>query len=934
MDCSIARQSRFPFFFPIWSSSSKRSQPESAVSASTQTQTPTVQTVPKMGITSTLQRRSTERERSSRDAARKDVTDGMERLVGLDNVKRQLNGVQSYVQICRRHGRDPRSEWYNIAMQGNPGTGKSIVARIYAKMLYSIGITDAETVKETSGSELASKGSEGTQRLIQDIVDAAPSTQTAGVMIVDNPQTLDNSTDSASAEQTLSCMVEAMERPTNRIVVVFTGYPEHIAAFLRDHPRIQRLTCSTLNFADFERHDLLQLLGRRITGEYQGRMQVEGGLEGPYMQVAARRLARGRGKKGFTNAHAVRDLVAHVARRQAQYLTDQTDGMDEVDYFFFSRQDLLGPSPADIRMQSEAWQQLQGLVGQEAVKASVREVFDTLEENYTRELRNQRRLPVRLNRVFTGPQGTGKSTAAKLYMQVLADLGLLNDGEGILSAFGFHENKLTTTAPVKSLFALDNTPSDTLIIEVDSLDGTTVAIPPRYPQDVLDTLTTELTKPRVCTVLIGSTSAVESLLSQLSKSTVGKFEGQVVQFNRLTREQMEQLFQSKVEDNDIDSTPEAFQAAMDILDNARMRRDFDNARAIERLVAVANHNFEDRRARSSEPVERVLQAEDFQPDLVGGHTTLAFRDELRYSIVPDDIISVLKRYHNEMKAAWMQGVEPSARIPYALVFKGAPGTGKRTVAQHLAILYYKMGVLETSDLVECSISDLVHFVGQSPRARSQLDLSRGKVLFIEDAHRLGDSETTLRAMDELVYMLPKHAGQTVVILAGPAAEMDHLLANRPRLASLFQEEIAFRNPTPRECLRLLDRKLDEQGVRGPRTFLTDPKDPTHREFTRAVQILSMFPCWSNERDMDVLVRWMVSACIKDVPLENSNEKSSSNAASVKLVLADEQAMSCMIRLFNLKRDRLRFNQDPKARTLPRILSQPRSTERGGVRFPV
>lgn len=247
-----------------------------------------------------------------------------------------------------------------------------------------------------------------------------------------------------------------------------------------------------------------------------------------------------------------------------------------------------------------------------------------------------------------------------------------------------------------------------------------------------------------------------------------------------------------------------------------------------------------------------------------------------------------------------------------------------------------MGVLETSDLVECSISDLIHFVGGSPRARSQLDLSRGKILFIEDAHRFGESDSTLQAMDELVYLLPRHAGQTVVVLAGPSAEMDHLLANRPRLASLFQEEIVFRNPTPRECLRLLDRKLDEQGVRGPRPFLIDPKEPIYREFTRAVQILSMFPCWSNERDMDVLVRWMVSACIKDAPLENITDEKASNSkpAQVSLTLSDEQAMSCMIRLFNLKRDRLRYNQDPKARTLPRILSQPRSTERGGVRFPV
>ncbi|THC93622.1 hypothetical protein EYZ11_006906 [Aspergillus tanneri] len=866
-----------------------------------------------MGITSTLQRRSTEREQSNREAARREVTDGMEKLVGHENVKRQLNGVQSYVQICRRHGRDPRSEWYNISMQGNPGTGKSIVARMYAKMLYSIGITDTDVVRETAGSELASKGLEGTRQLVQEMVDSAPSAHTAGVLIVDRPHLLDDSTDHSTAELSLACVQDAMERTTGRIIVVFTGSPDDIAVFLRDHPALQRRTCSTLTFHDFDRPDLLHLLGRRITEEYHGRMQVEGGLEGPYMQVAARRLARGRDKKGFTNAHAVRDFVATVARRQAQYLTEQTDGMDEVDYFFFSRQDLLGPSPADIRLQSEAWLALQSLVGQDAIKASVREVFDTLDENYTRELNNQRRLPVRLNRVFAGPRGTGKSTAAQLYVQVLADLGLLKSAH----------------VPVKSLFALNPfilNPDEALIIEIETLSGTSIINPGRIPPDVLATLSHEMSVSRACTILMGSDSAIESVISQLHKTTVNKFEAQVVPFHRLSREQMEQLFQTKVQENDIDSTPEAFQAAMDILDNARMRQDFDNARAIERLVGVANHNFEERRSKIAEPVGRVLQAEDFQPDLVGGHTALAFRDELRNSIVPDDIIAVLKRYHNEMKAAWVQGLDPGRRVPYALVFKGAYGSGKKTVAQQLGILYYKMGVLETSELVECSISDFTQGVNISSCARTHLDSSRGKVLFVEDAHRLADTESTLQAMDELVYLLPKHAGQTVVILAGPPQEMDQLLANRPRLASLFQEEIIFRNPTPRECLRLLDKRLEEDQIQGPRLYLTDPRDASHREFTRAIQILSMFPCWSNERDIDVLARWMVSTCVRDI--------SDTVGPDLKLSLTDEQAMGCMIRLFNLKRDRLRFNQDPKARTLPRILSQPRTTERGGVRFPV
>lgn len=259
------------------------------------------------------------------------------------------------------------------------------------------------------------------------------------------------------------------------------------------------------------------------------------------------------------------------------------------------------------------------------------------------------------------------------------------------------------------------------------------------------------------------------------------------------------------------------------------------------------------------------------------------------------------------------------------------GTGKKTVARQLGTLYYRMGALSDGALVPCSVADLlapdVH--PTSVRSRSQLDQNKGKVLFIEDAHRLADTDTT-QAVDELVYLLPKYASTMVVILAGPAQEMDQLLANRPRLSALFQEEIVFRNPTPRECLRLLDRKLDEQQIKGPRLYLTDPRAPSHREFTRAVQILSMFPCWSNARDVEVLVRWMVAACVKDLPLDNS----SSVSALPAMQLSEEQAMSCMVRLFNLKRDRLRFNQDPKARALPRVLSQPRCTDRTGVKFPV
>lgn len=312
-----------------------------------------------------------------------------------------------------------------------------MVARIYAKMLFSMGLSDTEAVQETTGTELITKGPDGVKDLLQAMIDPeAPETATAGVLIVDDPHHLSQSPEGDGAQQTLEYILEAMERKAGRVIVVFIGASPGIETFLCDSPRIRERICSTLHFGDFDRRDLLTLLWRRINQGYRGRMQVDGGADSPYMQVVARRLARGRGKAGFTNAHAVRDTIATVARRQAECLMEkQENGIDDVDYFFFSRQDLLGPSPADIRARSEAWKAIQRLVGQDAVKASVREVFDLLEENYQREIKSQRRFAVRMNRVFVGPAGTGKTTAAQHYARVLADLELVDNADGIIKPF-------------------------------------------------------------------------------------------------------------------------------------------------------------------------------------------------------------------------------------------------------------------------------------------------------------------------------------------------------------------------------------------------------------------------------------------------------------------------------------------------------------------
>lgn len=67
---------------------------------------------------------------ANRDLVRREALDSLETIVCSEKVKRQLKAIAQWVQICRRHGEDPRRDWYNMVFEGNPGTGQSCFSAI------------------------------------------------------------------------------------------------------------------------------------------------------------------------------------------------------------------------------------------------------------------------------------------------------------------------------------------------------------------------------------------------------------------------------------------------------------------------------------------------------------------------------------------------------------------------------------------------------------------------------------------------------------------------------------------------------------------------------------------------------------------------------------------------------------------------------------
>ena len=211
-------------------------------------------------------------------------------------------------------------------------------------------------------------------------------------------------------------------------------------------------------------------------------------------------------------------------------------------------------------------------------------------------------------------------------------------------------------------------------------------------------------------------------------------------------------------------------------------------------------------------------------------------------------------------------------------------------------VYYDMGILASNEVIECSASDLVgQYVGHTgPKTKKLFEKALGKVLFIDEAYRLGQGHFAQEAMDELVGILTdeRFRGKLIVILAGYDQEINNLLQVNTGLSSRFPEEILFNNLEPAKCLEILDRKLQKQNVQLP--ILRDPSSPIYTQLVSLIDQLSELPSWGNARDMETLAKKLVEIALSG----------GGTTTSGAFQLSDQDAITCFNTMLLQRRDRI------------------------------
>ncbi|KAJ2983613.1 hypothetical protein NUW58_g6220 [Xylaria curta] len=794
--------------------------------------------------------------------------DDLMALTGLEEVKAKFLDIKAKIETVARQGIDMKKERMGMVMLGNPGTGKTTVARIYARFLAAVRALPGRGFVETTGSGLANEGVAGAKKMIEGLAMVG-----GGIFFIDEAYQL-ASGNSYAGKNVLDYILAEIEERRGTIAFVLAGYVKEMEKFFEHNPGFDSRMPHRLTFADYTDEELLTMLNAMIGKKYNGRATLENGGFGLYVRILIKRLGRRRGAEGYGNARALENVWAQVTERQAHRLRNERTAGGSPDDLFFTKEDLIGPEPSGAIKDSEAWKELHSLIGLEKVKNSVKALVDAIQRNYHRELEELEPLGFTLHRVFLGSPGTGKTTVAKLYGSILADLGLLSKREVVVknpSDFigsvigGSEENtKKILKAAAGKVLVID----EAYGLDAGGRVGGSGHKDP-FKTAVIDTIVAEVQNnpgEDLCVLLLGYQEQMEEMMNNSNPGLARRFRlSDAFHFDDFEDKDLMRILDLKLKKQGLKATDEAKQAAIEVLARERDRPNFGNAGAVENIISRAKE-LEQKRASAagtdSIDPDITFIPQDFNEDYDKTNSTeLSCRSLFSDVVGCEKLIDQLEKYQRIAKNMKLHEKDPRTQIPFTFLFKGPPGTGKTTVARKVSQLYYDMGILGSSDYVECSASDLIgQYVGQTgPKTQAKLTEGLGRVLFIDEAYRFCDGQFGKEAINELVDCLtkPKYMGKIVVILAGYTHQIDELLRINPGLSSRFHEEVVFENLDPEKCLELLNRDIKKQEIE-----MTPPIDcipPDERQQMLDIfEELSAFPSWGNGRDVKNIAKGICS----------------------------------------------------------------------------
>jgi SpoVK/Ycf46/Vps4 family AAA+-type ATPase len=247
-----------------------------------------------------------------------DLLAELNKLVGLGRVKRDVAAMVKLMQMVKRRqetGLPPPPLSRHLVFAGNPGTGKTTVARLYGRILAKLGILESGHLVEADRGALVGEY----------VGHTAPKTQAVfrralgGVLFVDEAYALTpegRGTD--FGQEAISTLVKLMEDHRDEIVVIVAGYPGEMESFIGSNPGLSSRFSRTLTFDDYTPEEMVRIVEHQAAAHQYTLLPASRELLLAFFEQAPR-------AQGFGNGRSARQLFQQMTERQAQRVAEVAD---------------------------------------------------------------------------------------------------------------------------------------------------------------------------------------------------------------------------------------------------------------------------------------------------------------------------------------------------------------------------------------------------------------------------------------------------------------------------------------------------------------------------------------------------------------------------------------------------------------------------------
>jgi SpoVK/Ycf46/Vps4 family AAA+-type ATPase len=352
----------------------------------------------------------------------------LDTLIGLDNVKEQVRTLVNLTQLAQHRARlgmsaPPMSR--HLVFAGPPGTGKTTVARLYGAILAGLGALRSGHLVEVSRADLVAQIVGGTAIKTTEAFNRA----LGGVLFVDEAYALLSDGRNSGADfgrEAVDTLLKLMEDHREDVVVVAAGYSAEMEKFLASNPGLASRFSRTIQFENYTVPELVAIMESMCA-------QHQYALDDTTRKALTVRFEKMPKDATFGNGREARRVFEEMVDRQASRLSGLAQ-VTESDLTQLLPEDVgveaaLAASGQGEREEDDARTRLGDLVGLAAVKRDVTDLVNLLSTARRREAAGLPVPRISHHMVFTGPPGTGKTTVARLYGELLADLGVLPRGQ-------------------------------------------------------------------------------------------------------------------------------------------------------------------------------------------------------------------------------------------------------------------------------------------------------------------------------------------------------------------------------------------------------------------------------------------------------------------------------------------------------------------------